>query len=197
MAAGSLLRTIADLGPRLRASFHRLCAPLFYRAVGPGTHFYGRVRLGRPFSRVYIGAHCMVGDGVFIHAGRQAEIRIGDHGSINSYCHLVAVAGIAIGQNVAIAEFVSIRDQEHRFDPRYGVRGQGFDVAPIVIEDNVWIGRGVYIGPGSHIRAGSIVGANSVVRGQFPPGVLIAGTPAVVKKTLDPFSRRDPQDTAA
>ena len=64
------------------------------------------------------------------------------------------------------------------------MRNQGFETAPVIIEDNVWIGRGVYVGPGSHIRAGSIVGANSVVGGEFPPGVLIAGAPAEVKRSL-------------
>ena len=63
---------------------------------------------------------------------------------------------------------------------------QGYNVAPVEIGDNVWIGRGAYIGPGSKIGANSIVGANSLVRGTFPEGVLIAGTPAVVKKCLFP-----------
>lgn len=186
MMAGltALGRRIVEGGPRLRGLLYRLSCPLYFRHVGEGAVFYGRVRFSRPFSRIHIGPDCMVGHAVFMQTGQKSEIRIGAHASINSYCHLVAGASITIGDNVAIAEFVSIRDQEHRFHPDHGVRGQGFDMAPIVIEDNVWIGRGVYIGPGSRVRRGSIVGANSVVRGEFPPNVLIAGTPAVVKKVL-------------
>ncbi|MBI1180249.1 MAG: acyltransferase [Alphaproteobacteria bacterium] len=169
----------------MRAAYYRVLCPLYVRRIGAGTQFFGPIRLGRPFSNVTIGSHNMMGYGVFMQTGRASSISIGDHCSINSFCHLVAGERIVIGNNVAIAELVSIRDQEHRFHPDHGVRGQGFDVAPIMIEDNVWIGRGVYIGPGSHIRRGSIVGANSVVRGEFPPNVLIAGAPAVVKKELD------------
>lgn len=97
---------------------------------------------------------------------------------------MVATEAITIGDHVAIAEYVTIRDQEHRFRPGYGVRGQGYNSAPVTVGDNCWIGRGVYIGPGTTIGKNSIVGANSVVRGTFPDGVLIAGTPAVIKKVL-------------
>lgn len=179
-----MLAGLANAVPAARAAYYRGLSPLYFRKVGRGSLFFGALRLGRPFARIWIGENNMIGHGVFMQTGRTSEIRIGSNCSVNSFCHLVAAAAITIGDNVAIGELVSIRDQEHRFHPDMGVREQGFDVAPIVIEDNVWIGRGVYIGPGSHIRRGSIVGANSVVRGEFPPNVLIAGTPAVVKKVL-------------
>jgi len=163
----------------------RWTCPLFFKRIGPATSFHGRVRLPLPFRNVIIGRGCLIGDGTFFHTGRSSYIVIGDNCSINSGCHLVANDRITVGSNVAVAEYVSIRDQEHRFHPDTGVRGQGFDVAPVVIGDNVWIGRGAYIGPGVTIGAGSIVGANSVVRpGDYPPAVLIAGIPAVVKKPL-------------
>ncbi|WP_352979473.1 acyltransferase [Mesorhizobium sp. M1378] len=128
----------------------------------------------------------MIGHGLFLQVGRASEVVIGDDTSINTGCHIVASETIKIGNNVAIGEYVSIRDQEHRFTPKTGVRGQGFNVGPIIIGDNVWIGRGVYIGPGSKIGSGTIIGANSVVRGNFPPGVLIAGAPAKVRRIIGP-----------
>jgi acetyltransferase-like isoleucine patch superfamily enzyme len=99
---------------------------------------------------------------------------------------LVACESITIGSNTAIGEYVSIRDQEHRFAPGHGVRGQGFRIAPVTIGENAWIGRGVFIGPGTRIGANSIVAANSVVHGVFPDGVLLAGAPAKIKKTIVP-----------
>ncbi|MEP5151427.1 acyltransferase, partial [Planktotalea sp.] len=91
---------------------------------------------------------------------------------------------IKIGDRVAIGEQVSIRDQQHIHTIGKGVRDQGFEVAPVMIGANTWIGRGVFIGPGTRIGKDCIVAANSVVHGEFPDGVLIAGAPAKVRKSL-------------
>jgi acetyltransferase-like isoleucine patch superfamily enzyme len=176
----------------LKGALVRLACPLFFRSIGRGTRFTGRVRLPLPLRGVVIGERCMIGHDVYFQTGRTSEIAVGDDSSLNTGCHLVASERISIGRNVAIGEYVSIRDQEHRFAPDSGVRGKGFKVSPVRIEDNVWIGRGVYIGPGTHIRAGSIVGANSVVSGDFPPNVLIAGAPATIRRSILPTGERLP-----
>ena len=171
---------------RLKASILRLLCPLFFRKIGKRVQFTGRVRLPMPFRNVTIGDDCMIGDSVYFQTGRLSKIKIGNQCSINTGCHLIASSHIVLGDNVAVGEYVSIRDQAHNFTVGHGVRGQGFKVAPVTVGNNVWIGRGVFIGPGTNIGANSIIGANSVVHGVFPPGVLIAGTPAVVKKSLLP-----------
>lgn len=178
------LKRIIALPSRMRANFYRVTSPIFVRKIGKGCDVYGPLRLARPFSNVKIGDRVMIGEGVFWQVSASGYVEIGDDSNINRNSVVVAVDSIVIGKNVAIAEMVSIRDSEHRFSVDHGVNGQGYNVAPIVIEDNVWIGRSTYIAPGTHLRAGTIVGANSVVRGTFPPGVLIAGAPAVVKKQL-------------
>jgi acetyltransferase-like isoleucine patch superfamily enzyme len=168
----------------LKGNVLRLLCPLFFRRIGVGCRFAGRIRLPMPFRNVTLGNECIIGESVFFQTGRESSIRIGNNCSFNSGCHIVASAAIEIGDNVAVGEYVSIRDQEHNFNPDTGVRGAGFRVASIRIESNVWIGRGVYIGPGSVIASGSIVGANSVVRGVFPRNVLIAGAPAKIRKVI-------------
>lgn len=173
-----------SLFSRIRGWFYRITAPLFMKRVGRGTAIWS-VRLARPLTNVSIGKDCMIGVNVFIQTGRQSEIEIGDNTSLNTSCHIVAGEKISIGSNVAIGEFVSIRDQEYNFTPSTGAREQGFTCAPIVIEDNVWIGRGVYIGPGTHIRRGTIVAANSVVKGDFPENVLLAGSPCQIKRSIN------------
>lgn len=50
--------------------------------------------------------------------------------------------------------------------------------APIIIEDNVFIGAHVIILKGVHIGANSIVGAGSVVTKNIPPNQIWAGNPA-------------------
>ena len=171
---------------RLKGALLGLLSPVFFRSIGRSTQFTGRVRLPLPFRKIDIGARCMIGHDVYFQAGRTSVIVVGDDASLNTGCHLIAAERITIGRNVAIGEYVSIRDQEHRFAPGSGVRGNGFRISPVTIEDNVWIGRGAYIGPGTHLRSGSIVGANSVVSGEFPPNVLIAGAPATIRRSILP-----------
>ena len=51
---------------------------------------------------------------------------------------------------------------------------------PVVIEDNVWIGRCVMIAPGSHIGEGAVLSLGAVVSGVVPPLAVVAGNPARV-----------------
>ncbi|MFZ2955338.1 MAG: gamma carbonic anhydrase family protein [Candidatus Ozemobacteraceae bacterium] len=69
--------------------------------------------------------------------------------------------------------------------------GHGAILHACEIGDECLIGMGAIILSGAKIGAGSLVAAGSLVReGQlFPPGSLIAGNPAIVKKTLPPDQR--------
>lgn len=53
----------------------------------------------------------------------------------------------------------------------------------VVLADHVWLGAGVWVAKGTRIGTGSVVAARSRVSGTIPPGVLVAGTPAVIKRT--------------
>jgi acetyltransferase-like isoleucine patch superfamily enzyme len=58
--------------------------------------------------------------------------------------------------------------------------------APIVIEDDVWLGTGVIVLPGVRIGRGAIVGALSVVTRDVPPLHVVAGQPAKTIRVLTP-----------
>jgi acetyltransferase-like isoleucine patch superfamily enzyme len=58
-------------------------------------------------------------------------------------------------------------------------------VAPVVIEDNVWITIGVIILPGVTIGKNSVIMAGSVVTRDIPPYSIAGGVPAKVTQTLD------------
>lgn len=192
MSAGGLVafsvRAVSEVLHRIgvlwRLTFANLTTFCFWRPLPLSTTIYGKLRILHRPCRFSIGPRGRLGDGLYLATSRTSTITAGADVTINLGCVMVAMDRITIGDQVAIAEYVTIRDQEHRFAKGNGVRNQGYNVAPVEIGDNVWIGRGVYIGPGSKIGANSIVGANSLVRGAFPEGVLIAGTPAVVKKHL-------------
>lgn len=58
--------------------------------------------------------------------------------------------------------------------------------APIVIEDDAWLGTGVIVLPGVRIGRGAIVGALSVVTRDVPPLHVVAGQPAKTIRVLTP-----------
>nr|WP_160164151.1 acyltransferase [Nafulsella turpanensis] len=94
-------------------------------------------------------------------------------------CHIVCFEKIKIGNNVAIADSVRIRDSDnHQILSSGHIKTQ-----PVEIGDNVWIGIGVTILKGVTIGEGAVIAAGSVVASDIPPRCLAAGTPARVIKT--------------
>ena len=57
--------------------------------------------------------------------------------------------------------------------------------APIVIEDDVWIGTGSIILPGVKIGKGAVVAAGSVVTKDVEAFTVVAGNPAKFLKNTD------------
>ena len=60
-------------------------------------------------------------------------------------------------------------------------------IAPIKIDNNVYIGQGAYIMPGVHIGSNSIIGAAAVVTKDVPENSVAVGIPAKVIKTTDEY----------
>ena len=93
---------------------------------------------------------------------------------------------ITIGDHVKIGACVLITDTDaHPMD--YQVRrnsNEGTQMAPIVIEDDVWIGAHAIILKGVTIGARSIIGAGSVVTKSIPADCVAAGNPCRVIRAL-------------
>ena len=112
-------------------------------------------------------------------------LRIGDRTIFGHHCTLAALESIVIGEDCLIAEMVSIRDHNHRFDQTaIPYREQGMVVKPIIIGRNVWLGAKVTVAAGVSIGDNTVVGANSVVTRDLPANSLAAGSPARVVRSL-------------
>lgn len=99
-------------------------------------------------------------------------------GYINTGAFIACFHHIKIGNNVAIAENVTIRDDDsHTLLYDGYVQGK-----PIEILDNVWIGMNLTILKGVTIGEGLIVVAGSIVTKNVRPNTLVAGAPAKVIK---------------
>ena len=114
-----------------------------------------------------------------------AIIHIGDEVGITGGT-ICAAQRIQIGNRVLIGANSIIVDTD--FHPLHPEQRQSAPtdsaVAPVIIEDDVFIGMNSLILKGVHIGHGSVIGAGSVVTRDVPPRVICAGNPARVIRPL-------------
>lgn len=99
---------------------------------------------------------------------------------------LCAAQHIEIGNRVRLGANTTITDTD--FHPLAAGNGRPGSsevrTDPVFIEDDVFIGMNSLILKGVRIGRGSVIGAGSVVTGEIAPGVVAAGNPARVIRTL-------------
>jgi acetyltransferase-like isoleucine patch superfamily enzyme len=171
-----------------------------------GSRFGQRFSCG-PRSNCVNGAgdrsRIAIGDDVEILGSliTQAEgtIRIGEFSTIRGNSVVESVNRVEIGRYAIISSDVIICDNNsHPVDPtdRINMLRSGFygaewswdkaASAPVLICDNVWIGRRAMVLKGVTIGEGAIVASMAVVTKDVPPYCVVAGNPGVVVKRLIP-----------
>ncbi len=163
------------------------------RQVGAGLRLYGAPRI--------------MGNGI-IDIGREVEIapelslliglgmpeppvlQIGDYAHVGPQNIFCIVRGLTIGTHVRTGPGVCIYDNDmHPMDPvRRREQTETMPLtksAPIVIEDDVWIGLHALVLKGVHIGRGAVVAAGAVVTESVPSGSVVAGNPARVVGQID------------
>jgi acetyltransferase-like isoleucine patch superfamily enzyme len=167
--------------------------------LGQGSVLVGSQLFRRFFSEqddaVVIGAHCHLED-VQLALGKRARLHIGDH----VFAAGLMVLGeheIQIGQRVIFSFHVVIADTDfHPLDPALRVldaiavapvpAGQAPRVrpavatAPVVIEDDVWVGANVTILKGVRIGAGAFLEPGSLITRDVPARARVLGNPAQI-----------------
>lgn len=145
---------------------------------------------------IEIGANCEVAGTLYSMA--DGTITIGDHTEIRENSFIGSVNSVSIGSHVIISNNIKIYDNNnHPTSPaarhqmcQNGFHGEAWrwthaDSAPVVIEDDVWIGERSVVLKGVRIGRGSIIGCDSVVTKDVPPFSVAAGNPARVVKQLE------------
>lgn len=146
-------------------------------------------------NQISVGSYVEIRKGARIEArGKKnstPKIEIGDGTAIHFYFHCGAMESVKIGKNVLIAGRVYITDHDHIFsDPSVPPLYSKWEIAPVVIEDEVWIGEGAAILKGVTIGKRSVIGANAVVTKDVPPYTVVGGVPArIIRKIGDGYGR--------
>jgi acetyltransferase-like isoleucine patch superfamily enzyme len=163
---------------------------------GEGSVITGENAFRRYFSQresaIVVGDNCFL-DGMQFALGKQATLRVGDY-VYGTNTVVLAEQEIRIGSYVFIGFNVAIADTDfHPLDPAQRMldaiacspagRGRArppIPTAPVVIEDDVWIGPNATILKGVRIGAGAFIEPGSVVTRDVPPRARVLGNPAQV-----------------
>ena len=167
-----------------------------------GVEFGKNLQIPGKVSWVIRGSRITIGDNFYLYSGNgvnpiasnlQADVyvepgatlTIGNNVGMSS-TRLWIHESARIGNNVKIGGCVLITDTDaHPMD--YVARrssNDGTKSAPVVIEDDVWVGAHCIILKGVTIGARSIIGAGSVVTKSIPTDCVAAGNPCKVIKLL-------------
>ena len=157
---------------------------------GSGMRSRGKIRIiNHDNGKVVIGKNARLNSGrwtnpvgngnkIWIQIGKNANLHIGDNVGISNV-EITCFEKIEIGNQVMIGSGTQIYDTDfHSIDIEHRWDVSQAKSAPIIIEDNVFIGAGVIILKGVTIGRGSIIGAGSVVTKSIPSDQIWAGNPA-------------------
>lgn len=124
-------------------------------------------------AKIFIERGVSFSRNTIVSATENANIHIGTRSGLNYNAIVVAREEIVIGANVLIGPNVAIYDHNHIFNQKIQMKNLGYRTAPIVIENNVWIGANVVILKGVTIGSGSVIAAGTVVTKDIPTNSLV------------------------
>lgn len=202
----SLFLKLINLLTTLHIKLYPCVNRLILRAHG--AMFGKNVCIPGKVSWTFRGGKIMIGDNFYFSSGdgvnpiagnlqgaiyveQGASLTIGNDVGMSS-TRMWIHDSLTIGNHVKVGACVLITDTDaHPLD--YMARrttGEGTKSAPIVIEDDVWVGAHSIILKGVTIGARSIIGAGSVVTRDIPADCVAAGNPCRVIRSLEIFQNK-------
>ena len=162
----------------------KLCLILYYTiAKHLPSSYFPMGKICTAFRVALLRKIIKIGKGTLVQSGcrfgLKGNVVIGDDCRINENVYIQAAT---IGNYVLIAPNVAILASSHQHkDIHTPMLLQGDTaIEPVIIEDDVWLGRNVVIMPGVHIAKGAIVGAGAVVTKDVPAYAVVGGVPAKI-----------------
>jgi acetyltransferase-like isoleucine patch superfamily enzyme len=159
--------------------------------------FSTRIENLRDKKAICVGANTIILGRLFTyrHGG---EIKIGEWCFIGEHSRIWSAKMVSIGSRVLISYGVSVHDtnshsisacERHKHFVSIATTGHPESVtnltsAPIIIEDDVWIGFNSSILKGVTIGRGAIIAACSVVTKDVPAWTIVAGNPAKIIRQI-------------
>ncbi len=117
----------------------------------------------------------------------ESQINIGNNSGLSG-TSICSAKSITIGKNCLIGANVTITDYDfHAISPvnrRYNTNKNDIGCAPVVIEDNVWLGMNVIVLKGVTIGRNSIIAAGSVVTKSISRNSIAGGNPARIIRPI-------------
>lgn len=179
--------TYWSLRARVQLRIRGVPFPKGFVVLGPlGLSARGRIRIGENVTIVNHSRYNRAGINhpTQLVAGQGATLTIGDNTGISGAA-IFCSESITIGNHVLIGANCNIYDTDfHPIDFMDRRERRLCDTAPIVIEDDVWLGEGVTVLKGVRIGSRSVIAAGSVVTSHIPPDCLAGGVPCKVIRTL-------------
>lgn len=127
--------------------------------------------------KYFIGNPKLVGD--------YSNLYMHDNSEIERNCFILAKEKIEIGVNTTLAYGVTVLTGADPNGPKNKLSKLYPPLkAPVVIGNDCWIGANAIILPGVTIGDCVVVASGSVVTKDIPANVMVAGSPAVIKKHL-------------
>lgn len=188
------LRFLTKQGNRFASSVRKTMLRLRYPnfQIGSNVTICPGVRIEiTDGGKLAIGSDTTINQDCFIKI-RGGELTIGDGCFVGMGSVICAIESIHIGDDCLIAEYVSIRDQNHGISISEVPFGkQPLISKPIQIAANVWLGAKSSVLAGATIGENSVIAAHAVVIRSVEPNTIVGGVPA---KEIRKLAERSPTD---